>query len=173
MKSRTSFTIAAVLLLGLLALPTLGASAAIDPPAGITVETVSSFQIPVDHNATMQLLQFTFNPGTGFIMYHHPGPAIVSVVSGELTTSVADPDALLVRQGTNSMISVEPGKNYILGPGDNITYDAATTGDLLQDNGNSSLVLTVSLLVQEGQSNLTLEPATSFLSPAGPCIACH
>jgi hypothetical protein len=107
------------------------------------------------------------------VMFHHPGPVIVTVQSGELTTSVADSDVLLVRKGTAASISVEPGKRYTLEPGDKITYDAATTGDVLQDNGNSFLVLTAAVLEQEGQSSLVFEPAMSTLFPTGPCISCH
>ena len=97
MKSRHVFVLIAALVLGLLILPTPRTAAQVDPPAGVTVETLSSFQIPVDRESTLQLLRFTFDPGTSVVMHHHPGPVIVSVLSGELTTSVADPDALLGR----------------------------------------------------------------------------
>jgi len=173
MKSRHVFVLIAALVLGLLILPTPRTAAQVDPPAGVTVETLSSFQIPVDRESTLQLLRFTFDPGTSVVMHHHPGPVIVSVLSGELTTSVADPDALLGRKGSNAITSVDPGKSYTLEPGDKITYDAASTGDVLQDNGNSLLVLTATVLEQEGRSNLMFEPAISLLFPAGPCISCH
>lgn len=173
MKSRTFPFIAAAIMVGLLMLPAPRANAQSDPPAGVTVETLSSLPIPVDREATLQQLRFTFNPGTGVVMYHHSGPVIVTVLSGELTTSVADPDALLVRSDSIASLSVVPGKRYILEPGDKITYDAATTGDVLQDNGTSFLMLTAMVLEPEGQSNIAFLPAASLLFPTGPCISCH
>lgn len=168
MKSRF-LTLAAVLLMGLLALPTvLGTSAhdmaemeaTPDPLAGVTVAAMGTVQPASAPGQTLQLLQLTLEPGTTIAMHHHPGPVIITVVSGQFTTSFAESSATLTRAGASEGEAVDSGEAYVMDPGDTVAYDANTTGHVMQNAGTEPLVLMAAVLFEDGQPGFIFEEAT-------------
>lgn len=162
-----------VLFAALSALPAQLAGARSDPPAGVTVVTLSSSPISVDPAKTLRSIQITFNPGTSIDLPHHPGPIILSVVSGELTASITDSEVLLTRDGSAASYSVDPGKSYTLDPGDRMTFEFIETADVLQNRGIAPLVLNITLVSQDGRPDFAFESEARVVHTGGRCISCH
>lgn len=151
------------LLLGMLAIPVFTAHAQDDPLAGVTVEALGAVQPAVAPGETLQLLKLTLQPGTTIAMHHHPGPVIISVVSGQFTTSFAQSSATITRAGAATGATpeaVDPGESYVLNPGDAVSYDANTMGHIMSNAGSEPLVLIASVLFQDGQPGFIFEEAT-------------
>lgn len=170
MKSSRLLAVAAALLLGILTLSTtFGASAhdmaamqeaTPDPLAGVTVEAMGTVQPASAPGQTLQLLKLTLAPGTTIAMHHHPGPVIITVVSGQFTTSFAESSAMLTRDGATESEAVDSGESYVLDPGDTVAYDANTTGHVMQNAGTEPLVLQASVLFEDGQPGFIFEEGT-------------
>jgi quercetin dioxygenase-like cupin family protein len=163
MKSRRYLLIAAVLLMGLLTMPALGANAQADPLAGVTVEGLGAVQPSVAPGETLQLLRLTLDPGVTISMHHHPGPVIISVISGQFTTSFAQSSAVVTRAGASADATPEPvdaGEDYVLNPGDTVSYDANTMGHIMKNEGTEPLVLIASVLFEDGQPGFIFEEGT-------------
>ncbi|HET9659895.1 MAG TPA: hypothetical protein VFP05_06160 [Thermomicrobiales bacterium] len=163
MKSRRYLFIAAVLLMGLLAVPALHVDAQDNPLAGVTVEGLGAVQPAVAPGQTLQLLKLTLEPGTTISMHHHPGPVIISVASGVFTTSFAQSTAVITRAGAAAEATPEPmgsGVEYTLNPGDTISYDASSTGHVMKNEGSEPLVLFASVLFEDGQPGFIFEEGT-------------
>jgi quercetin dioxygenase-like cupin family protein len=170
MKSPRLLAVAAVLLLGLLTLSTaLGTSAhdmaamqatPADPLAGVTVEAMGTVQPASAPGQTLQMLQLTLEPGTTIAMHHHPGPVIISVASGQFTTSFAESSAMLTRAGATEAEAVESGEDYVMDPGDTVAYDANTTGHVMKNAGTDPLVLIAAVLFEDGQPGFIFEEGT-------------
>jgi len=169
MKSPRLLAVAAVLLLGLLALPTVltaGAhdmaqmEATPDPMAGASIVGLGAVQPAVAPGETLQLLQLTLQPGTTLTMHHHPGPVIISVVSGQFTTSFAQSSATITRAGATESEAVDSGEEYVLNPGDTVSYDADTMGHVMKNEGSDPLVLIASVLFEDGQPGFIFEDGT-------------
>jgi quercetin dioxygenase-like cupin family protein len=163
MKSRRFLFVAAALLLGLLTVQTLPVNAQADPLAGVTVVGLGAVEPAVAPGETLQLLQLTLDPGVTIAMHHHPGPVIISVVSGQFTTSFAQSSAVITRAGAAADATPEPvdsGEEYILNPGDTVAYDADTTGHVMKNAGTDPLVLMASVLFETGQPGFIFEEGT-------------
>jgi quercetin dioxygenase-like cupin family protein len=156
--------LSALLLLGLTILPTLNASAQDDPFAGVTVVGLGAVEPAVAPGQTLELVQLTFEPGASLAMHHHPGPVIISVVSGEFTTSFAQSTATITRAGATEPEVVESGEDYVLTAGDTVAYDADTTGHVMMNNGSEPLVLMASVLFETGQPGFIFEEGTPTAS---------
>jgi len=162
-KSRRYLLIASVLLMGLLTMPALRANAQADPLAGVTVVGLGAVQPAVAPGETLQLLQLTLDPGVTIAMHHHPGPVIITVVSGQFTTSFAESSAVITRAGAAADATPEPvdsGEEYVLNPGDTVAYDANTMGHVMKNAGTEPLVLMASVLFETGQPGFIFEEAT-------------
>ena len=169
MKSPRLLAVAAVFLLGLLALSTaLGTSAhdmaamqaTPDPFAGVTVEGLGAVEPAVAPGQNLELVRLTFEPGASLAMHHHPGPVVISVISGEFTTSFAQSTATVKRAGATEPEAVNSGEEYVLNPGDTVAYDADTTGHVMMNNGTEPLVLMASVLFEAGQPGFIFEEGT-------------
>lgn len=164
MKNTRLLTVAAALLLGLLtlsiALPAAAHTvqeATPDPFAGVTVQGLGAVEPAVAPGQTLELVQLTFEPGAQLAMHHHPGPVIITVVSGEFTTSFAESTATITRAGSTEPEAVDSGEEYILQAGDTVAYDADTTGHVMKNNGTEPLVLMASVLFETGQPGFIFE----------------
>jgi quercetin dioxygenase-like cupin family protein len=169
MKSPRLLAVAAVLMLGLLTLSTTFATSAHDmaamqatpdPLAGVTVEALGTVQPASAPGYTLQMLKITMVPGTTIAMHHHPGPVIISVASGQFTTSFAESSAMLTRAGATEAEAVDSGEEYVMNPGDTVAYDANTTGHVMKNAGTEPLVLIASVLFEDGQPGFIFEEAT-------------
>jgi quercetin dioxygenase-like cupin family protein len=170
MKSPRLLTIAAVLVLGLLTLSSVVSTSAHDmatmqeatpdPLAGVTVEALGVVQPASAPGQALQLLKLTLAPGTTIAMHHHPGPVIITVVSGQFTTSFAQSSAMITRAGSTESEAVDSGESYVLDPGDTVAYDANTTGHVMQNAGTEPLVLEAAVLFEDGQPGFIFEDAT-------------
>jgi quercetin dioxygenase-like cupin family protein len=160
MKSPRFFLVVAVLLVGLVAIPSLRATAQDDPFAGVTVEGLGAVEPAVAPGQALELVRLTFEPGAALDMHHHPGPVIISVVSGEFTTSFAQSAATVKRAGSAEPEAVASGEVLVLNPGDTVAYDADTTGHVMQNNGTEPLVLMASVLFETGQPGFIFEEGT-------------
>ena len=163
MKSRQFLVIATVLMMGLLALPTLRTSAQADPLAGVKVEGLGAVQPAVAPGETLQLLRLTLDPGVTIAMHHHPGPVIISVESGVFVTSFEQSTAVITRAGAAADATPEPvdaGEEYTLNAGDTVAYDADTMGHVMKNGGSDPLVLIASVLFENGQPGFIFEAGT-------------
>jgi quercetin dioxygenase-like cupin family protein len=165
MKSSSLAAVALLLLLGLLAHPTTGTTSATmavapDPLAGITVEPMGTVQPAAAPGQTLQMLKLTMEPNSTIDLHHHPGAVVISVVSGQFTTSFADSSAMLSRADLADTEPVESGTDYVLNPGDTVAYDASTTGHVMKNEGTEPLVLIASVLFEDGQPGFIFEDAT-------------
>ena len=173
MKSPRLLAVAAALLLGMLTLSTtFGASAhdmaamqatPADPLAGVTIEAMGAVQPAAAPGYTLQMLKLTLAPGTTIAMHHHPGPVIISVASGQFTTSFAESSAVITRAGAAADATPEPvdsGEEYVLNPGDTVSYDANTMGHVMKNAGTEPLVLIASVLFEDGQPGFIFEEGT-------------
>jgi quercetin dioxygenase-like cupin family protein len=162
-KSRRYLLIASLFLMGLLTMPALGANAQADPMAGVTVVGLGAVQPAVAPGETLQLLQLTLDPGVTIAMHHHPGPVIITVVSGQFTTSFAESSAVITRAGAAADATpeaVDSGEEYVLNPGDTVAYDANTMGHVMKNAGTEPLVLMASVLFETGQPGFIFEAGT-------------
>jgi len=168
MKTPRMLAVAAVLLLGLLTLSTaLGTSAhdmatmqeatPADPLAGVTIEAMGSVQPAAAPGQIMQVLKLTLEPGTTIAQHHHPGSVIISVASGQFTTSFVESSAMLTRAGATEAEAVDAGEEYVMNPGDTVAYDASTTGHVMKNSGTEPLVLIASVLFEDGQPGFIFE----------------
>lgn len=160
MKLRRFFVLSVVLMMGLLTLQTLHTSAQDDPFTGVTVEGLGAVEPAVAPGETLELVKLTFEPGASLAMHHHPGPVIITVVSGEFTTSFAQSSATITRAGSTEKEVVDSGEMYVLEPGDTVAYDADTMGHVMQNNGEEPLVLMASVLFETGQPGFIFEEGT-------------
>lgn len=152
--------LSALFVFGLVALPTFVTSAQDDPFTGVTVTGLGAVEPAVAPGQTLELVQLTFEPGASLAMHHHPGPVIISVVSGKFTTSFAQSTATITRAGVSEPEAVESGEEYVLNPGDTVAYDADTTGHVMTNNGTEPLVLMASVLFETGQPGFIFEEGT-------------
>lgn len=157
-RSRLSLLIA-LMILALAALPVM-THAQDDPFAGVTVEGLGAVEPAVAPGQTLELVKLTFEPGASIAMHHHPGPVIITVVSGEFTTSFAQSSATITRAGGGDPEAVESGEEYVLAAGDTVAYDADTTGHVMKNNGAEPLVLMASVLFETGQPGFIFEEGT-------------
>lgn len=160
MRSTRMLTLAALFMFALIALPLVAVRAQDDPFAGVTVEGLGAVEPAVAPGQTLELVKLTFEPGASLDMHHHPGPVIISVVSGEFTTSFAQSTASINRAGSTEPETVNSGEEYILSAGDTVAYDADTTGHVMQNNGAEPLVLMASVLFETGQPGFIFEEGT-------------
>lgn len=163
MKPSRFLVIAAVLMMGLLALPALRTSAQADPLAGVKVEALGAVQPAVAPGQTLNLLRLTLDPGVTISMHHHPGPVIISVESGTFITSFAESTAVITRAGAAADATPEPvdsGEEYTLNAGDTVAYDANTMGHVMKNGGTDPLVLIASALFEDGQPGFIFEEGT-------------
>ncbi len=170
MKSPRLLAVAATLLLGLLTFSTVLTTSAhdmaamqatpADPLAGVTVVALGAVQPAVAPGETLQLLQLTLQPGVTIAMHHHPGPVIITVASGQFTTSFAQSSATITRAGATEPEAVDSGEEYVLNPGDTVAYDADTMGHVMKNAGTEPLVLVASVLFEDGQPGFIFEEAT-------------
>lgn len=163
MKSPRFFLLGALLLMGLLTVPVLGARAQDDPLAGVKVEGLGAVQPAVAPGETLQLIRLTLDPGVTIAMHHHPGPVIISVESGVFTTSFEQSTAVITRAGAGADATpeaVDSGEEYTLNPGDTVAYDANTMGHVMQNQGTEPLVLIASVLFEDGQPGFIFEEGT-------------
>jgi quercetin dioxygenase-like cupin family protein len=163
MKSRRFLSVVGALLMGVLALQALPVSAQADPLAGVTVVGLGAVEPAVAPGETLQLLQLTLDPGVTIAMHHHPGPVIITVVSGEFTTSFAESSAVITRAGAAADATpeaVDSGEEYILNAGDTVAYDANTMGHVMKNAGTEPLVLVASVLFETGQPGFIFEEGT-------------
>lgn len=173
MKSRAVLQIGTILILGLLMRPTVGASARSDPPVGLAIEPLGSATMASASGDAIQLFELTLEPHVSVAMEHHTGPMIVSVLSGEFTTTVFDSNATLTRKGESIGEATEPNRSYTLDPGDTMIYFAGTTGQTLQNRGPSVLVLVAAVLDPNGHPAFAFEPNAALASVSDRCISCH
>jgi quercetin dioxygenase-like cupin family protein len=149
--------------MGLLALQALPVSAQADPLAGVAVVGLGAVEPEVAPGQTLQLLQLTLDPDVTIAMHHHPGPVIITVASGQFTTSFAESSAVITR--ANAAVDatpapVESGEEYVLNPGDTVAYDANTTGHVMKNAGTEPLVLIASVLFETTQPGFIFEEGT-------------
>ena len=149
-----------LLAFALIALPAVVTHAQDDPFTGVTVEGLGAVQPAVAPGQNLELVRLTFEPGASLAMHHHPGPFIISVVSGEFTTSFAQSTATIKRVGSTEPEAVSSGEEYVLNAGDTVAYDADTTGHVMQNNGAEPLVLMASVLFETGQPGFIFEEGT-------------
>lgn len=161
-RSRVLPLIALVVLM-LTALPVL-TRAQDDPFAGVTVEGLGAVEPAVAPGQTLELVKLTFEPGASLTTHHHPGPVIISVVSGEFTTSFAQSSAVITRAGSTEPETVDSGEDYVLTAGDTVAYDANTTGHVMQNKGAEPLLLMASVLFETGQPGFIFEEGTPTAS---------
>jgi hypothetical protein len=144
----------------LVAIPMIAVRAQDDPFAGVTVEGLGAVQPAVAPGQNLELVKLTFEPDASLAMHHHPGPVIISVVSGEFTTSFAQSTATIKRAGSTEPETVESGVEYVLAAGDTVAYDADTTGHVMKNDGADPLVLMASVLFEAGQPGFIFEEGT-------------
>jgi hypothetical protein len=163
MTSPRFLCVVGALLMGLLAFQALPVNAQADPLAGVTVVGLGAVEPAVAPGQTLQLVQLTLEPGVTIAMHHHPGPVIISVVSGQFITSFAQSTAVITRAGATADATPEPmnsGEEYTLNPGDTIAYDASSTGHVMKNAGTDPLVLMASVLFETGQPGFIFEEGT-------------
>jgi len=160
MRSTRILTLAALFMFALVAISTITVRAQDDPFAGVTVEGLGAVEPAVAPGQTLELVKLTFEPGASLATHHHPGPVIISVVSGEFTTSFAQSSATITRAGSTEPEMVESGEAYVLAAGDTVAYDADTTGHVMMNNGAEPLVLMASVLFETGQPGFIFEEGT-------------
>jgi hypothetical protein len=169
MRNTRLLTLAALFMFALVAIPMVTVRAQDDPFAGVTVEGLGAVEPAVAPGQALELVKLTFEPGASLAMHHHPGPVIISVVSGEFTTSFAQSTATIKRAGSTEPEAVESGEEYVLAAGDTVAYDADTTGHVMMNNGGEPLVLMASLLFETGQPGFIFEEGT----PATGMVHAH
>ena len=116
-----------------------------DPFAGSAIQSLGSVSPSIMADHTLNLVQLTMQPGASIAMHHHPGPVVISVQSGEFTTSFQVGSVVLTRAANDATPAasekIVAGTKYVLKPGDSIAYDADAMGHYMANEGSEPLVL--------------------------------
>jgi hypothetical protein len=134
-----------------------------DPFAGTTIESLGSMSPSMLPDHTLNLVKLTMEPGASIAMHHHPGPVVISVVSGEFTTSLKVASGVISRAATDTAeASTEPivaNTRYVLRAGDSMAYDADGMGHYMANEGSEPLVLMATVLWTTDADGFVFESA--------------
>ena len=136
-----------------------------DPFAGTIIESLGSISPSILPDHTMNLVKLTMEPGASIAFHHHPGPVVISVQSGEFTTSFETATGVLNHPSTkDAKATTEPlksGVTYVLKPGDSIAYDADAMGHYMANEGSEPLVIVATVLWTTDEDGFIFEDSAT------------